>query len=150
MRVREFYKIKPENMVLNVYREGNGRYLWWSTDFPSPMLFADVENLVIYRTEMEIVQTSSREVTCINLFVRDETGTEKLERRYAEKISLIRATELATELLYGEFEAEPYEAAEFCRNLDLSETEIDFLVSEEHKKYFEEDDDYDEDESEDF
>jgi hypothetical protein len=138
MRVREFYNIRPENMVLNVYREGNGRYLWWSTHFPSPMLFEDVENFVVYKTEMEIVQINSIDGICINLFVREETSTERLEREYSEKISLIRATELATELLCGEFEAEPYEAVEFCRNLDLSETEIDFLVPEEYKKYFDE------------
>ena len=53
-------------------------------------------------------------------------------------ISWDRLSELATELLYGSFEAEPYETVEFCREHDLSETEISYLVADCHKKYFEE------------
>ena len=73
---------------------------------------------------------------CIS--VRDESPSEKIQR----EISWNRLSELTTESIYGMFEAEPYEAAEFCRERDLSETEIDYLVSEEHRKYLDDEEDY--------
>ena len=60
------------------------------------------------------------------------TPTEKIKR----EISWERLSDLATDAIYGMFEAEPYDAVEFCREKDLSETEIEYLIADCHKKYF--------------
>ena len=136
MRVKEYLELTQGKTAYCVYKESNGqRWMWYSTEFPSPMEFADVNDLVIYRIENEHYQVMHGDCVCTNLYVRDETPTEKIKRL----IPWERMDEIASKCMDGMFEAEPYDAVEFCRERDMSETEIDFLVSEEHKKYFEED-----------
>ena len=130
MRVKELLELSVNNV--NVYK-GNFRFYSTNGDIPTPMREEDVVDLVVRRIETEVIRGEIH----IKAITRDETPTEIYEREIAEKISIIRLSELATESIYGMFEAEPYEAAEFCRERDLSETEIDYLVSEEHRKYFE-------------
>lgn len=137
MRVSELITMTRNHV--NIYK-GNFRYYSTNGDIPTPMREEDVADLVISRIDTEVIKNQIH----LHVIVRDETPQERYEREIAEKISIIRLSELATESIYGMFEAEPYEAAEFCRERDLSETEIDYLVSEEHKKYF------DDDESEDY
>ena len=70
------------------------------------------------------------------------TPTEKIKR----EISWDRLSDLATDAIYGMFEAEPYDAVEFCKEKDLSETEIEYLIADCHKKYFNDKDDIDDEE----
>ena len=73
------------------------------------------------------------------------TPTEKIKR----EISWERLSDLATDAIYGMFEAEPYDAVEFCREKDLSETEIEYLIADCHKKYFNDEDNDDDVDDED-
>lgn len=70
-----------------------------------------------------------------------ETPSEKIKM----EISWDRLSDLATDAIYGMFEAEPYDAVEFCKEKDLSETEIEYLISDCHRKYFNEEDSNDDD-----
>ena len=79
-------------------------------------------------------------------FYDNELCVRVKEPTTENKISWDRLSELATDAIYGMFEAEPYDAVEFCREKDLSETEIEYLIADCHKKYFKdeetENDDY--------
>lgn len=54
------------------------------------------------------------------------------------EIMLKLSKDITTDLICGMFEAEPYEAAAYCKE-NLSETEIKTLVPEMYLEYFEED-----------
>lgn len=82
--------------------------------------------------------------------VRKRKGTGgNMAKDIKEIITWDRLSEIATDAIYGMFEAEPYDAVEFCREKDLSETEIEYLIADCHKKYFKDEDDCDEDYEED-
>ena len=92
------------------------------------------------RENCKYYETCGNEENCIECSSYEPKTSEDIKK----EIPLERMSEIAIQTLDAMFEAEPYEAIEFCREiLDLTETEIDYLVSECNQKYFNEEDDYD-------
>ncbi len=123
MRVSEI--LKSTDAYVNVYKENTkGRFLWWSNVLPSPMRKIDVEDLVVDKIETESIWYENGEEMFLGIIARDETPSEKVKRL----IPWERMDEIANRCLDGMYEAEPYEADEFCNG------ELDFTPYE--NKYF--------------